>query len=65
MVKSKSIIASSFITQEVVERKIYVMRDKKVMLDHDLASLYNIPTKALNQAVRRNIRRFPSIICFN
>ena len=64
MSKNKSIIVSSFITQEVVERKIYVIRKKKVMLDHDLAGLYSVPTKALNQAVKRNIRRFPSDYMF-
>ena len=64
MSKSKSIIVSSFISQEVVERIIYVIRKKKVMLDHDLAGLYSVPTKALNQAVKRNIRRFPSDYMF-
>jgi hypothetical protein len=43
----------------VVERRIYEVRRHKVMLDTDLAELYQVPTKVLNQAVRRNPDRFP------
>jgi hypothetical protein len=39
--------------------KIYTVRGYKVMLDRDLAALYGVPTKALKQAVRRNMERFP------
>lgn len=42
-----------------VERRIYTVRDQQVMLDSDLAELYQVATKVLNQAVRRNIARFP------
>jgi len=49
---------------EIVERKIYVIRDQKVMLDRDLAELYQVPTKALNQAVQRNRERFPMDFMF-
>ena len=59
MRKNKPIVVSSFVSQELVERRIYIIRHKKIMLDHDLANLYDVPTKALNQAVKRNIRRFP------
>ena len=45
---------------EKIENKIFQIRGKKVMLDEDLAELYNVPTKVLMQAVKRNIRRFPS-----
>lgn len=45
--------------EEVVISKIYYFRDQKVMLDSDLAELYGIGTKALNQAVSRNAKRFP------
>lgn len=45
--------------QEVIENKIYLIRGHKVMLDMDLAMLYQIPTKALVQAVKRNRKRFP------
>ena len=64
MPKNKSVVAYSFVSQEVIERKIYLIRGKKVMIDRDLAGLYQVPTKALNQAVKRNIRRFPSDFMF-
>ena len=41
-----------------------VLRDERVMLDEDLAALYGVPTKALNQAVRRNLSRFPPDFMF-
>lgn len=44
---------------EAIVRKIYFIRGKKVMLDRDLAELYGVPTKALNQAIKRNLERFP------
>lgn len=44
--------------------KIYVIRDQKVMLDEDLAELYGVETKRLNEQVRRNIDRFPSDFMF-
>src|SRR5258708_6466112 len=49
---------------EFIERRIYVIRGLKVMLDADLAELYQAPTKALNQAVRRNLDRFPEDFMF-
>ena len=49
---------------EIITSKIYLIRDKKVMLDHDLAKLYNVETKVLKQAVRRNINRFPDDFMF-
>ncbi len=54
----------SLVPTEVIENKILLIRSQKVMLDADLAELYGIPTKALNQAVRRNIKRFPSDFMF-
>ena len=47
-----------------IETYIYSIRDHKVMLDHDLAALYGVKTKALNQAVQRNCDRFPSDFMF-
>ena len=47
------------IPQEVIEYKIYLIRGHKVMLDADLARLYGIPNKALIQAIKRNLKRFP------
>lgn len=49
---------------EVIESKILWIRGKKVMLDQSLADLYQVPTKALNQAVRRNFTRFPDDFMF-
>jgi hypothetical protein len=46
------------------ENMIYVVRGQKVMLDSDLAELYEVETKALNQAVRRNLDRFPKDFMF-
>src|SRR5260370_34405908 len=46
------------------EALIHVIRGQKVMLDSDLAALYEVPTGALNQAVRRNIERFPEDFMF-
>ncbi len=51
------------IEQKVVS-KIYLIRGKKVMLDRDLAELYNVETKILNQAVKRNKNRFPEDFMF-
>ena len=48
-----------------IERKIYLIRGRKVMLDHDLAELYEVETRVLNQAVRRNIERFPPDFLFS
>ena len=49
---------------EVIKNKIHEIRGHKVMLDFDLAELYNIENKALKQAVRRNINRFPDDFMF-
>jgi len=44
---------------QLIQEKIYTIRGKRVMLDHDLAALYGVETKRLKEAVRRNIERFP------
>jgi len=44
---------------ELIQSKIYEIRGQKVMLDRDLAEMYGVETRALNQAVKRNIDRFP------
>ena len=49
---------------QVIQSKIYEFRGQKVMLDRDLAEMYGVLTKALNQAVKRNIDRFPSDFMF-
>ena len=47
-----------------IERKIFLLRGEKVMLDRDLAELYGVETKVLNQAVKRNLERFPDDFMF-
>jgi len=47
-----------------IQKMIYEIRGHKIMLDHDLAELYGVELKALNQAVKRNIERFPSDFMF-
>src|SRR5579872_113705 len=47
-----------------IERRIYLIRGKKVMIDVDIAELYQVPTKRLNEAVKRNIERFPEDFMF-
>ena len=49
---------------QIIQDKIYEIRGQKVMLDRDLAEMYGVLTKALNQAVKRNIDRFPSDFMF-
>ena len=44
---------------QLIQSKIYEIRGQKVMLDFDLAEMYEVETRVLNQAVKRNIRRFP------
>ncbi len=52
------------LNQQDIEKLIYVIRGAQVMLDRDLAMLYGVETKALNQAVKRNINRFPEDFLF-
>ena len=55
---------TSLIPMERIERAILSIRGEKVMLDSDLAELYGVETKALNQAVKRNATRFPADFMF-
>ena len=55
---------AEIVAQEVIENKIHVIRGKKVMLDRDLAELYEVETSQLKRAVRRNIYRFPEDFLF-
>ncbi len=48
---------------ERIAASVRIIRGQKVMLDADLASLYGVETKVFNQAVRRNVDRFPKILC--
>jgi ORF6N domain len=49
---------------QLIERRIYLIRGQKVMIDEDLAELYGVPTKRLNQQVSRNRKRFPEDFMF-
>ncbi len=51
-------------TTEIISRKILVLRQQRVMLDADLAELYGVTTKRLNEQIKRNISRFPSEFMF-
>ena len=55
---------TNIILQEKIENKILLIRNKKVMIDRDLADLYCVPTKRLNEQVKRNIKRFPEDFMF-
>jgi len=52
------------IDEETLVSKIFVIRSKKIMLDRDLANLYGVETRTLNQSVKRNIERFPEDFMF-
>lgn len=52
------------IPNQLIERRIYLVRDQKVMLDEDLAELYAVPTSRLNEQVTRNLDRFPEDFMF-
>lgn len=54
----------NLVPAERIEKAILSIRGEKVMLDSDLAELYGVETKVLNQAVKRNVSRFPSDFCF-
>ena len=51
-------------SQNEIQRRIYSIRGVQVMLDRDLAQLYQVETKVLNQAVKRNMKRFPDYYMF-
>lgn len=55
---------ADIITQETIERRILVLRGKKVMLDKDLAGMYGVKTTILKRAVKRNLERFPDDFVF-
>jgi hypothetical protein len=55
---------TEIVTMESITDKIYLIQDKRLMLDRDLAGLYGVQTKVLKQAVRRNIKRFAKDFMF-
>ena len=62
--KELTLSNTDLISNETIERAIYLIRGEKVMLDRDLARLYDVSTAAFNQAVRRNRERFPEDFMF-
>ena len=54
----------SLLPDELIINKIILLRDQKVLIDRDLAELYGVETRILNQAVKRNIKRFPDDFMF-
>jgi hypothetical protein len=62
--KEAQVVAEIVVPDERIEAKILLIRGKKVIMDKDLAVLYGVETRVLNQAVRRNIKRFPDDFMF-
>ena len=57
-------MGNKLILEHVIEQKIFMIRGYKVMFDRELAGLYGVRTMVLNQAVKRNIKRFPEDFMF-
>lgn len=64
MSKKNEIVTQMAVSPLVIQQRIHEIRGEKVMLDRDLAELYGVETKVLNQAVKRNIERFPEDFMF-
>ena len=62
--KTKAVARRTPVAVEVIQRRIYLVRGQKVMIDADLAKLYQVETKDLNRAVLRNLLRFPDDFMF-
>ncbi|MGI8495531.1 MAG: ORF6N domain-containing protein [Pyrinomonadaceae bacterium] len=62
--KDKKADETALVTIDIIERKIYVVRGQKIMIDSDLATLYGVETRRLNEQVKRNIARFPEDFMF-
>ena len=60
----KSSLPAVSVSEETIVEKIYIIRGQKVMLDRDLAEMYGVEVKRLNQAVKRNSSRFPEDFMF-
>ena len=63
--KKSTVENKELLSYEVVEKRIYLIRRHKIMLDRDLAELYGVDTRQLNQAVKRNSDRFPEDFMFS
>jgi len=55
----KNVEKANMIPDEVIMNKVFIIRDQRVMVDNDMAELYGVTTKRLNEAVKRNSTRFP------
>lgn len=64
MIEEKNEVVSVEISESTIRSLIHVVRGKQVMLDSDLAMLYQVETGNLNKAMKRNIKRFPEEFCF-
>jgi hypothetical protein len=64
MPHKKNLTTSLSASVQLIERRIYLIRGQKVMIDFDLAELYGVPTKRLNEQVTRNKKRFPDDFMF-
>ena len=65
MPHKKNLIPSSLAASvQLIEQRIYLIRGQKVMIDFDLAELYGVPTKRLNERISRNKKRFPEDFMF-
>ncbi|HET6893458.1 MAG TPA: ORF6N domain-containing protein [Pyrinomonadaceae bacterium] len=62
--QEKLTATSLSLSVQLIERRIYLIRGQKVMIDFDLAELYGVPTKRLNERVSRNKKRFPEDFMF-
>jgi hypothetical protein len=62
--RGKSMNETAIVPIEVIENRIYLIRGQKVMIDRDLAELFNVKTKNMNTQVKRNIERFPEEFIF-
>ena len=61
---AKSNLPAVLVSDEIILQKILLMRGQKVMLDRDLAEMYGVKVRVLNQAVKRNVTRFPEDFMF-
>ena len=62
--ENENLIIKDDISNEEIKNLIYTIRGKQVMLDSDVARLFNYATKDLNRNVKNNIERFPEYYCF-
>lgn len=62
--KTKKETSLASVSSELVEQKIHLLRSQRVMLDADLAEIYGVEARVLNQAVKRNLQRFPQDFMF-